>query len=82
MNCCVLPTAEEVFPGDTAIEPSAGGVTVRRVVPAVAFTVAETVVVPCAKVLAVPLAFRVATSGADELQVAVEVKSCVEPSLY
>jgi hypothetical protein len=57
-------------------------VTVKVVEPSIAPKAAPIVVCPSATALASPAAFIVATPGADELHVAVFVRSCVLPSLY
>jgi hypothetical protein len=57
-------------------------VTVNVVEPLVAPDVAWIVVVPCATPVAKPVALIVATFVADELHVAVALRSCVELSLY
>src|ERR1700694_189552 len=66
----------------TRIETGAGAVTVSRVVPLTLPTVAVIVVGPGARVVAAPVALIVATVVADELHVAVAVKSAVVPSLF
>ena len=82
VNCCGVPFTTEGFAGATAIETSAGPVTVSRVVPLTLPTVAVIVVGPGARVVAAPVALIVATVVADELHVAVAVKSAVVPSLF
>ena len=80
-NCCSVPFATEGFAGVTAIEISVGAVTVSSVVPLTLPTAALIVVVPGARVVAAPVALIVATVVADELHVAVAVKSAVLLSL-
>ena len=67
VNGCERPATTEALPGVTAIETSAGAATVSDVVPLIEPTAAETVVVPCATVLAVPFGSvegKVAMAGA------------------
>ena len=81
VNCCGVPFGTDGFAGVTAIETSADAVTVSRVVPLTLPTAAWIVVGPCARVVAAPVALIVATVVADELHVAVAVKSAVLLSL-
>ena len=67
--------------GVTAMETSAGGVTVRTVLPLMLPTAALIVVEPVARVAAAPVALMVATLVADELHVAVVVMLAVLLSL-
>ena len=67
--------------GVTAMETSAGGVTVRTVLPLMLPTTAWIVVEPVVRVAAAPVALIVATLVADELQVAVDVMLAVLLSL-
>ena len=82
MNCCVRPCAMEALAGVSAIETSAGGVTVSTaellvILPEVA--VIEDV--PLATPVASPAVLMVATAGVPEFQAAVAVRFCVLPSL-
>ena len=63
--------------GVTAMETSAGGVTVRTVLPLILPTAAWIVVEPVARVAATPVEPIVATLVADELHVAVDVMLAV-----
>jgi hypothetical protein len=82
VNCCPTPLATLGFAGATATETSTGGSTVSPVVPVTPPDIAEMVVVPAARVVARPVAAMVAAAGVDDAQVAVEVRFCVEPSVY
>jgi len=82
VNCCVSPLATLELAGVTAIETSAAAFTVSVVLPMMAPEVAEIVVVPTARLVARPVAAMVAVAGVDDDQVAVEVRFCVEPSVY
>jgi hypothetical protein len=82
VNCCVSPLATLAFAGVTAMETSAAGITVSVVFPDTVPEVAEIVVVPVARVVARPPAAMVAVVGVDDAQVAVDVRSCVEASVY
>jgi hypothetical protein len=68
--------------GVTAMDCNVGAVIVSTVDPVMAPEVALMVDVPVATPLANPPAVIVATDGVAELQVAVLVRFCVEPSLY
>ena len=67
--------------GVTAMETSAGGVTVRTVLPLILPTAAWIVVEPAVRVAAAPVELMVATLVADELHVAVVVMLAVLLSL-
>jgi hypothetical protein len=82
VNCCVSPLATLELAGVTAMETSAAGVTVSVAFPVMLLEVAEIVVVPAARVVARPLGATVAVAVLDDAQVAVAVRSCVEPSVY
>ncbi len=82
MNCCVAPTAIEGFAGVTAIDTSAGAVTVSVVEPAIPPSVALIVEAPAFTPFAKPPVVIVATPGADEPHVTVLVRFCVLPPLY
>jgi hypothetical protein len=82
VNCCGVPIGTDGFAGVTAIEIGAVAVTVSKVAPLTPPTAAVIVVGPGVRVVAAPVALIVATVVADELHVAVAVKSAVVPSLY
>ncbi len=63
------------------METNVAGVTVKVVEPPMLAATAVIVVWPVDKLVASPLALAVATDGADELQWAEWVTSCVEPSV-
>ena len=67
--------------GFTAMDTSCAGVTVNRVEPLMLLRVALMVAVPTAALLASPLLLIVADDCVSELQVAVEVRFCVLPSV-
>ena len=77
VNCCGVPFGTDGFAGVTAIDTSTAAVTVSWVVPLTLPTAAWIVVGPCPTVVAAPVALIVATVVADELHVAVPVKSVV-----
>lgn len=79
MNCWMLPTGIEGFRGVIRIETRGATVTVSPVDPLIEPNVAWIVEVPCATLVAKPNALIVATLGAEELQAAEEVTSCVPP---
>ena len=84
MNCTVAPTAIIALGGDTTIDVTvaATGVTVSVAMPLIPDRVAVTAVVPEAIPLANPVELIVATDWLASDQVAVELTSAVEPSLY
>ncbi len=77
MNCFVVPSAMFWLVGDTLIETSVAGVTVRVVLPKTEPDVAFIVVDPVPTDVARPLLFTVATVDDEELQTADEVRSWV-----
>ncbi len=79
MNCWVSPAATLGVAGVTAIEDSVGARTVNPVLPVTAPSVAETVVVPTATVVARPPAAIVAAAPFVDAQVTSPVRFCVEP---
>jgi len=81
VNCGFSPLATLELAGVTAMETSAGPVTVRMVLPVMLPEVAEIVVVPAATAVARPPVAIVAVVVLDDAQVAVVVRSCVEPSV-
>jgi hypothetical protein len=80
VNCCVVPMAMEGFAGVTAIDTSAGAVTVSVVEPVILPSVALIVDVPVFTPFAKPPAVIVATPGAEDPHVTVLVRFCVLPS--
>jgi hypothetical protein len=81
VNCCELPEATEGFGGATAIDTSAGAVTVRLVEPVTPFSVAIMLELPVVALVAKPVAAIVATLGADELHADAFVRFAVVPLL-
>jgi hypothetical protein len=85
VNCCFVPSATEALDGDTAIETSAAGVTVRVLEPVTDDDVAVITVCPVPTLVARPLVtdalLTVATAVLLEFQVTVAVMSCVVPSV-
>jgi hypothetical protein len=81
VNGCVLPVNREAVAGVTAIDTTAGAVTVSVADPVKPPDIAEIVVVPWAKLAARPTAFTVAAAGVEEFQVAVLVTFFVVPSV-
>ena len=69
VNCCVVPKAIDGLAGVTAIETSAGGLTVRVVEPLTLPDVAVMVALPVATLIANPAAEMVATLVAEEVHV-------------
>jgi hypothetical protein len=64
------------------MELNVGGVTVKVTEPLIVPDLAVIVAAPCARAVASPvLLFIVATEVFDEVQVAVVVKFCVDPSV-
>ncbi|GAO03346.1 hypothetical protein PSR1_02230 [Anaeromyxobacter sp. PSR-1] len=82
VNCCAPPAVTVAVAGATAMEVSAGAVTVSTVLPVTPETVAESVAVPDASAVARPEASTVATAGAEDAQLTSVVRSRVEPSAY
>ena len=81
VNCCTVPTAIVAVAGKTDIEVRCAGTTVRVVESVREPTVAVMVVVPAAKVVALPFASIVAAEGNEEVQVTSDTRSCDDPSL-
>ena len=82
MNCSVLPAAMEALLGVTEIEPRAAAVTVNVAEPWSVPKLAVTVVVPGATLVAKPVwILIVATEVAEDVQLAVVVRSLVVPSV-
>src|SRR5580698_2783626 len=81
VNCCVAPLAIDGFGGVTAIDCSVAAVTVRVVEPLIEDDVALIVEVPTPAPLASPEALIVAVVVVPEVQVTVDVRFCVVPSL-
>ena len=85
VKACDVPRASAPASGEMAIATSAAVETVKVVDPLVLPSVAVSVVLPTATVVAsprLPSAFEtVATAGVDVVQVASSVRSCVELSV-
>jgi len=83
VNCAVVPFAIVAFGVVTAIETKVvvGAVTVIWALFVMVPLVAVMVVVPAATPVATPAAEIVAVAAAPEVQVAVAVRSFVDPSL-
>jgi hypothetical protein len=79
--CRVNPFATDPLAGVTAIDTSAGAVTVMVLVLLIAPCVAVIVDVPTATAVASPVALMAAIEGADDDHVAVAVIFAVEPSV-
>jgi hypothetical protein len=83
-NCCLLPTAADGFAGVIASDNKAGDVTLRTVEPLIPADVAEMADVPGARLVDKPWLptelLIVATPVLAEAQIAVLVRSWVEPS--
>jgi hypothetical protein len=77
----VAPNGTFAVGGLTAIDTSCAGVIVNRVEPLMLFDVALMVAVPTVTLCARPLLLMGADDNVSELQVAVEVKFCVVPSV-
>ena len=80
-NCCVLPNGTLADCGLIAIETSAAAVTVNTVEPVVVPETALMVAVPIPAPVANPVLLIVAVDVLSEAHIAVEVKSCVVPSV-
>src|ERR1700733_12704487 len=81
VNCCVAPLAIDGFAGVTAIDCSVAAVTVSKVEPEIDDDVAVIVEVPTPAPLARPAALIVAMVVVPEVQVTLDVRLCVVPSL-
>jgi hypothetical protein len=81
VNCCVAPLAIDGFTGVTAIDCSVAAVTVSNVEPLIDDDVAVMVEVPTPAPVARPIVLIVAVAVVPEVQVTVDVKFCVVPSL-
>jgi hypothetical protein len=81
VNCCVAPLAIDGFAGVTAIDCNVAAVTVSKVEPEIDDDVAVMVEVPTPAPLARPPVLIVAMVVVPEVQVTVDVKFCVVPSL-
>jgi hypothetical protein len=77
LNPCVVPSGVDADDGETPIETSAAGVTVRVVVPLTVPAVAVMTAAPLPILSASPVEPMVATEGALEDQTTVFVKSWV-----
>jgi hypothetical protein len=81
VNCCVAPLAIDGFAGVTAIDCNVAAVTVSKVEPLIDDDVAVMVEVPTPAPVARPIVLIVAVAVVPEVQVTVDVKFCVVPSL-
>lgn len=81
VNCCCAPTISEDVDGVTASETGTAGLTNRVAEPLTEPKLAEMVVLPGEILVAYAGELIAATAGADEVQVAGCVMSCVEPSV-
>ena len=82
MNCSANPAATEAVAGVTAMELKVGGVTVKLAEPLIVPDLEVIVAAPCATAVASPVVlFIVATEVFDDVQVAVAVRFCVDPSV-
>ncbi len=79
VNCCVAPIAIDGLEGVTAIETSAGAVTVKTADPLTVPEVAVIVVVPAATEVASPAELIVAALVTEEVQMAELVRLAVVP---
>lgn len=82
VKACCCPAAMEAVEGLTVIAVTVAGVTVRSVVPVVLPLVAVMTVVPAPAAAALPCESIDATEGELEVQLTVEVRSSLLPSLY
>ena len=76
VNCWFVPSAIDAVEGDTAMETSAAGVTVRVVDPLTPLTVAVRVPVPTPELTASPVVFTVKIVVSLELHTAELVRFC------
>ena len=81
MYCWVPLGATVAVAGVTAIDTSGAGFTVNAVLPVMVPEVALIVVVPAVIPVARPVVLTIATAGLLEIQLAVEVRTLVLPSL-
>ena len=79
LNACVVPRANEGFAGVTAMETSAGAVTVSVAVPEIEPEVALIPALPIATPCASPDPLTVATDSADVLHATEAVRFFVAP---
>src|ERR1700727_1929797 len=80
-NCCVVPATIEGFVGAIAIDCNVAAVTVRTVEPEIDDDVAVIVELPTPAPTASPDELIVAVVGVPEVQITLDVKFCVVPSL-
>lgn len=80
VNCWFVPSVMEAPDGATEIDTNTGAVTVSPAEALIAPRLAATLVVPCAKLVASPALFMLATDGTEELQLTTTVRSCMLPS--
>jgi hypothetical protein len=85
VNCSIAPNGTVPEDGETAIETTVAVFTVRLADPVMLPSVAVIIVSPTPALVASPwvpgLLLITAAAAVDESQVAVDVRSCVEPSL-
>src|ERR1700678_2617458 len=81
VNCCVSPLSIGGFAGVTAIDCSVAAVTVSKVEPLIEDDVAVIVELPTPAPVARPPVLIVAVVVVPEVQVTVDVRFCVVPSL-
>jgi hypothetical protein len=81
VNCCVPPWVTVMSEGLSASETSVAGVTVKVADPVMEDELAVIVAEPAATPVAKPVPAIVAIVGAEEVQRAEAVRSCVVPSL-
>jgi len=80
-NCCVVPATIEGFVGAIAIDCNVAAVTVRTVEPEIDDDVAVMVELPTPAPTASPDELIVAVVGVPEVQITLDVRFCVVPSL-
>jgi hypothetical protein len=80
VNCWFVPSGMEAPDGATAIDTNTGAVTVSAAEALIAPRLAAMLVVPCARLVASPALFIVATEEIEELQLTTTVRSCMLPS--
>lgn len=81
VNCCAMPRGSVKSSGETEIETIEGAVTATITDAETVSKVAVIVEVPTAIPLTEPVALTVAVGREDELQVTIELRSAVLPSL-
>jgi hypothetical protein len=81
-NCCVVPRYALADDGVMESDASAGAVTVKVVLAVTPFSDAVMIELPCAKLVAIPLAFSVVTTMLLEVQITAPEILPVVPSEY